>query len=76
MTACFRRTHLGKLTSDLASSFRSAIERSGVIYEVLCDEDPKQHEVWIDRDFWVMHTKAALIVMLIRLGNRKRSYTI
>jgi signal transduction histidine kinase/FixJ family two-component response regulator len=43
-------TDLSGLTSDLASAFRSAMERGGLRYEVECQrvEEP----VYVDRDMW------------------------
>ncbi|KAI8821132.1 uncharacterized protein EV422DRAFT_567461 [Fimicolochytrium jonesii] len=49
MQASFRKTHVAALTRDLASVFRSAIEKRGVKYEVQCDESC---EAYIDRDMW------------------------
>lgn len=40
MEAKYRAVRLGTLTSDLASLFRSAIERGGVEFVVDCQEDP------------------------------------
>ena len=40
MEAKYRAVRLGPLTSDLASLFRSAIERGGVEFIVDCEEDP------------------------------------
>ncbi|KAJ3054919.1 hypothetical protein HK097_000335 [Rhizophlyctis rosea] len=50
MQASFRESDLGKLTADLASVFRSAIEKGGVIFTVDCEHGGKT--VWIDRDMW------------------------
>lgn len=50
MSACFKETSLQRLTADLASLFRSAIEKGGVKYEVIMDE--KELPVWVDRDMW------------------------
>jgi len=50
MACSFRETDLQKLTADLASLFRSAIEKGGVKYTV--DVSGKARPVWIDRDMW------------------------
>lgn len=48
--ARYEAVDLGALTADLASVFRSAIERAGLTFEVHCDSiaDP----VYIDQDMW------------------------
>ncbi len=43
-------TDLARLTADLASSFRSAIERAGLRLEVDCP--PLPEPVYVDRDMW------------------------
>ena len=48
--ANFEPTDLSRLTRDLASGFRSTIERGGLSYEVQCDLLPEQ--VYVDRDMW------------------------
>ncbi|KAH7105199.1 hypothetical protein BKA62DRAFT_827312 [Auriculariales sp. MPI-PUGE-AT-0066] len=45
--ASFRPVNIGSLTADLASLFRSAIERGGVHYTVVCEEG---REVFLDID--------------------------
>jgi hypothetical protein len=50
MSASFRETNLQKYTADLASLFRSAIEKGGVKYVV--DLKGKERSVWVDRDMW------------------------
>lgn len=50
MACSFRETDLQKYTADLASLFRSAIEKGGVKYTV--DVSGKGRPVWIDRDMW------------------------
>lgn len=50
MRASFKETNLQKYTTDLASLFRSAIEKGGVKYVV--DASGKGRPVWIDRDMW------------------------
>jgi signal transduction histidine kinase/DNA-binding response OmpR family regulator len=48
--ASFESTDLSRLTRDLASGFRSTIERGGIKYEVQCD--PLPEPVYVDRDMW------------------------
>ncbi|MDR0786744.1 MAG: response regulator [Gemmatimonadota bacterium] len=48
--ANFRPTHLSMLTTDLASTFRSAFESAGLHFDVLCD--PAIPPVQVDRDMW------------------------
>ncbi len=48
--ACYQPSDLSKLTTDLASAFRSAIERAGVSFRVECPSLP--HAVYVDRDMW------------------------
>jgi signal transduction histidine kinase/FixJ family two-component response regulator len=48
--ANFEPTDLSRLTRDLASGFRSTIERGGLKFEVQCDSLPDQ--VYVDRDMW------------------------
>ncbi|HEU4955001.1 MAG TPA: ATP-binding protein, partial [Gemmatimonadales bacterium] len=43
-------TDLAALTAELASTFRSAIERAGLRFEVHCP--PLLHPVHVDRDMW------------------------
>jgi hypothetical protein len=50
MSASFKETSLQRITADLASMFRSAIEKGGVKYEV--NMEGSEHPVWIDRDMW------------------------
>jgi signal transduction histidine kinase len=50
MGAAFKETNLQKYTADLASLFRSAIEKGGVKYVV--DTSGKERTVWVDRDMW------------------------
>ena len=54
MNVSFRETNLQKYTADLASLFRSAIEKGGVEYIV--DMRGKEHPVWVDRDMWEVFT--------------------
>jgi signal transduction histidine kinase/DNA-binding response OmpR family regulator len=48
--ARFRRTDLAAVTADLASVFRSAIERAGLEFAVQCA--PLPEAVWVDREMW------------------------
>jgi len=48
--AVYEPTNLSALTSDLASVFRSAVERAGMELEVDCP--PLAQPVYIDRDMW------------------------
>jgi PAS domain S-box-containing protein len=48
--ACYEPTDLADLTSQLASVFRSAIERAGLTFIVNC-ESLEEH-VWVDRGMW------------------------
>jgi signal transduction histidine kinase len=57
MNVSFRETSLQHYTADLASLFRSAIEKGGVTYAV--DMSGKEQPVWIDRDMWEVTTPFA-----------------
>jgi signal transduction histidine kinase len=48
--ARFIPTNLASFTTDLASSFRSAIERAGLRFEVICP--PLPEPVFVDREMW------------------------
>jgi signal transduction histidine kinase len=48
--ASFEATDLAALTTDLASAFRSAMERANVAFEVECPTLPEP--VFVDRDMW------------------------
>jgi signal transduction histidine kinase/DNA-binding response OmpR family regulator len=48
--ANFESTDLSALTADLASSFRAAIERAGLRFEVSCDRLPQP--AYVDREMW------------------------
>ncbi len=48
--ATYESTDLAALTRDLASLFRSTIERAGLRFEVSCDPLPKS--VYVDREMW------------------------
>jgi signal transduction histidine kinase/DNA-binding response OmpR family regulator len=49
-TGAYRPTDLSALTADLASAFRSAVERVGITFAVDCPRLP--HEVFVDHDRW------------------------
>lgn len=46
----FEPTDLAALTTDLASSFRSVIERAGLYFEVVCPNLPEP--VYVDQEMW------------------------
>ena len=48
--AFYEATNLAVLTNDLASTFRSAIERAGLRFQVQCDE--LEAPVYVDREMW------------------------
>jgi signal transduction histidine kinase/CheY-like chemotaxis protein len=48
--ASHEATDLSVLTADLASAFRSAIERGGLRFEVECP--PLPEPVWVDHEMW------------------------
>jgi signal transduction histidine kinase/DNA-binding response OmpR family regulator len=48
--ASYEPTDLGALTADLASAFRSAVERAGMRLDVRCD--PLVEPVYVDREMW------------------------
>ena len=50
MRAAFEPTDLATLTTDLASSFRSAFERAGLTFDVRCDAIPEA--IAVDRAMW------------------------
>ena len=50
MNVSFQETYLQKYTADLASLFRSAIEKGGLEYIV--DMTGNEQPVWVDRDMW------------------------
>ncbi|MBB3256686.1 PAS domain S-box-containing protein [Paraburkholderia bannensis] len=47
--ACYEPTDLARLTQDVASTFRSAIERGGLTFYVQCRMD---EPVYVDRQMW------------------------
>lgn len=52
MQASYERTDLPRLTSDLASLFRSACERAGVQLIVSCPPLSEDAATYVDRDLW------------------------
>jgi len=48
--ASYQPTDLAELTGDLASTFRSAMQRAGLRYEVHCERLPEH--VFVDHDMW------------------------
>ena len=48
--AVFQPTDIAGLTSELASAFRSAMDRAGLQFEVQCD--PVSEPIYLDRDMW------------------------
>ncbi len=50
ITASYEPTDLSSLTVDLASAFRSAMERGGLRFEVDCP--PLPEPVYVDREMW------------------------
>ena len=48
--ASYEPTDLALLTTDLASTFRAAIERGGLVFEVACE--PLPEPVYVDRGMW------------------------
>jgi signal transduction histidine kinase len=48
--ADYEPSDLGRLTEDLASNFRSAMERAGLAFKIDCEVLPEP--VYIDRDMW------------------------
>jgi signal transduction histidine kinase len=48
----FRPVSLAEVTADIASSFRSAIERAGIRFDVACDPGPPGAQVFVDHEMW------------------------
>ncbi|GAA5852766.1 hypothetical protein JCM9279_003962 [Rhodotorula babjevae] len=49
----FRPVQIGPLTRDIAILFRDAIERTGIKYEIQCDEDPAHcPPIYLSPDLW------------------------
>ena len=62
MNVSFRETDLQKYTADLASLFRSAIEKGGVEYIV--DTSGAAQPVWVDRDMWEVYPYHLLVKLI------------
>lgn len=50
--ATYEKTDLAMFTADLASTFRSAMERAGLHFEVHCPALPDGIQVYVDREMW------------------------
>jgi signal transduction histidine kinase len=50
MQAVFEPTELGRFTEDLASNFRSAMEKAGLSFKIECAPLPEL--VYVDREMW------------------------
>jgi signal transduction histidine kinase/CheY-like chemotaxis protein len=50
MQASFRPIDLAAFTAELASNFRSAVERAGLELRIVCP--PLPHPVYVDREMW------------------------
>ena len=48
--ALYEATDLGRLTIELASTFRSVMESAGLAFTVACED--LGEEVWVDREMW------------------------
>ena len=48
--ADYEPTDLGRFTEELASTFRSAMERAGLAFRIECE--PLPEPVYVDRDMW------------------------
>lgn len=48
--AAYQATNLATFTAEIASSFRSAIERAGLVLDIDCQSLPEP--VYVDRDMW------------------------
>lgn len=48
--ACYEPTELGNFTAEIASVFRSAMEKAGLRYSVECEA--LAEPAWVDRDMW------------------------
>ena len=48
--ATYTPTDLAALTTDLASSFRSAVDRAGLVFDVACETLPEP--AFVDHDMW------------------------
>ena len=50
MTASYEATDLAGCTAELASNFRSALDKAGLRLEI--DAEPLPQPVYVDRDMW------------------------
>jgi PAS domain S-box-containing protein len=50
LDAVYEPTELCKLTQEVSSAFRSAMEKAGLVFSVECE--PIQEPVYVDRDMW------------------------
>jgi signal transduction histidine kinase/CheY-like chemotaxis protein len=50
MRAAYEPTDLGQFTADLASNFRSAMDRAGLVFNIQCET--LDQPVYVDRDMW------------------------
>lgn len=50
MQGCYEQTDLAKLTADVASTFRSAMEKAGLRFTIECAS--MTQPVWVDREIW------------------------
>lgn len=50
VAAVFESVDLAQLTADLASNFRSAMERAGLYFSIDCQ--PLRQQFYVDRDMW------------------------
>src|SRR6185369_9370068 len=50
LQASYEPTDLATMTRDLASAFRSAVERAGLTFEIDCP--PLEEPVFVDREMW------------------------
>ncbi|KAK0469940.1 uncharacterized protein EV420DRAFT_1258116 [Desarmillaria tabescens] len=52
LQACFCPVRLGPATADMASLFRSAIEKAGIDYNVTCGDSADERIAYIDLGMW------------------------
>ena len=50
MQAAFEPTDLGRLTTELAANFHSAMERAGLDFDIRCEDQAEP--VYVDREMW------------------------
>ncbi|KAJ3793028.1 histidine kinase [Lentinula aff. detonsa] len=77
LQAAYKPVRLGPVTTDLASLFRSAIEKAGINYTVDCGELDDAREVFVDLSMWekivfnllsnaIKYTNEGSITLLLR----------